>query len=153
MTALIAGCGGDDDEGAGGGDASSVGSEQAIVVPQDSDIRDVDDLSGRTVVVAKGTPGEEYVEGETDAGRVRKFPEGPDVVNVVRVQLVDAAVVEVQLAQDAVATSGGVEAAELSSSAFAGYRPRPGPAPRARGRDLPYTSAVWYFNYYSLPTL
>jgi pimeloyl-ACP methyl ester carboxylesterase len=78
----------------------------------------------------------EYVQGETDAGRVWKFPEGPDVVNVVRVQLVDAAVVEVQLARDAVATSGGVEAAELSSSAFVGYRPRPGPAPRARGRDL-----------------
>ena len=73
---------------------------------EDSDIRDVDDLSGRTVAVAKGTPGEENVEGETDAGRVRKFPEGPDVVDVVRVRLVDAAVVEVQLAQDAVATLG-----------------------------------------------
>ena len=56
MTALIAGCGGDDDEGAGGADGSSVGSEQAIVVPQYCDIRDADDLSGRTVVVAKAPP-------------------------------------------------------------------------------------------------
>jgi polar amino acid transport system substrate-binding protein len=86
-------------------------SEQALVVPTGSDIATVDDISGATIAVQQGTTGQLYVEDETDAGEIRKFPAGPDAINAVKTGTSDAAVIDLPVAQDAVSKTEGIEVA------------------------------------------
>src|SRR5215216_1414645 len=78
-------------------------SEQALVVPTGSDIA--------TIAVQQGTTGQLYVEDETDAGEVRKFPAGPDAINAVKTGTSDAAVIDLPVAQEAVSKTEGIEVA------------------------------------------
>ena len=83
--------------------------QQALVVPQDSEIMTTDDLSGATVSAQDGTTGETYANDETDAAEVRGVPEGPDAIAAVQTGQVDAAIIDQPVAVDAVEKQGGIE--------------------------------------------
>jgi polar amino acid transport system substrate-binding protein len=86
--------------------------QQALLVPDDSDITSVDDLSGAIVGAQDGTTGEMYANDETDASEVRGFPEGPNAISALVTGQVDAVIIDQPVAQDAVDKQGGVEIAE-----------------------------------------
>jgi ABC-type amino acid transport substrate-binding protein len=95
--------------------------QQALVVPEGSDITSVDDLSGLIVAAQDATTGETYANDETDAGEVRGFPEGPDAINAVITGQADAAIIDQPVAADAVEKQGGVEiAAEIPTNELYG---------------------------------
>ena len=75
--------------------------EQALLVPPDSDISSVDDLSGVTVGAQDGTTGEAYANDETDAGEVRGFPNGPAAIDALKAGQVEATIIDQPVAQDA----------------------------------------------------
>jgi polar amino acid transport system substrate-binding protein len=83
-------------------------SEQAILVKEGSDIDAVEKLSGTTVGVQQGTTGEEFAEEKADADEVRAYPQGPDAVNALKSGVLDAVVIDIPVAENAV-QSGGVE--------------------------------------------
>ncbi|MFM9054785.1 MAG: ABC transporter substrate-binding protein, partial [Solirubrobacterales bacterium] len=75
--------------------------EQALLVPPDSDISTVEDLSGKIVGAHDGTTGEAYAHDETDASEVRGFPNGPAAIDAVKAGQVDATIIDQPVAQDA----------------------------------------------------
>jgi polar amino acid transport system substrate-binding protein len=86
--------------------------QQALLVPEDSDIASVDDLGGAIVGAQDGTTGEAYANDETDAEEVRGFPEGPNAIAAVQTGQVDAVIIDLPVAVDAVEKQGGLELAE-----------------------------------------
>lgn len=95
--------------------------QQALVVPEGSDIASVEDLSGKIVAAQDATTGETYANDETDASEVRGFPEGPDAIAAVTTGQVDAAIIDQPVAVDAVEKQGGVEvAAEIPTNELYG---------------------------------
>lgn len=84
-------------------------SEQAILVKEGGDIDSVESLSGATIGVQQGTTGEEFVEEKVDAGEMRSYPQGPDAVNALKTGVVDAVVIDIPVAENAVEKSGGIE--------------------------------------------
>ena len=76
--------------------------EQALLVPPDSDITSVEDLSGLTVGAQDGTTGEAYANDETDAGQVRGFPNGPASIAALKNGQVEATIIDQPVAQDAI---------------------------------------------------
>ena len=85
-------------------------SEQAILVKEgEGEIDSVEKLSGATVGVQQGTTGQEFVEEEGDAGELRKYPQGPDGVNALENGTVDAVVIDIPVAENAVKASEGLE--------------------------------------------
>jgi ABC-type amino acid transport substrate-binding protein len=84
-------------------------SEQAILVKSGSDIKTVKDLDGATIAVQQGTTGEEFVEEKVDAKELRTFPQGPDAVNAAKTGVADAAVLDIPVAENAVAAGGDIE--------------------------------------------
>jgi polar amino acid transport system substrate-binding protein len=95
--------------------------QQALVVPEGSDITSVDDLAGKIVGAQDATTGETYANDETDAAEVRGFPEGPDAIAAVTTGQVDAAIIDQPVAVDALAKQGGIEiAAEIPTNELYG---------------------------------
>jgi polar amino acid transport system substrate-binding protein len=86
--------------------------QQALLVPEDSDIASVDDLDGAIVGAQDGTTGEAYANDETGASEVRGFPQGPDAITAVVTGQVDATIIDQPVAVDAVEKQGGLEVAE-----------------------------------------
>jgi len=86
--------------------------QQALLVPTDSDIASVDDLSGAIVGTQDGTTGETYANDETDASEVRGFPEGPNAITALATGQVDAVIIDQPVAVDAIEQQEGVEIAE-----------------------------------------
>lgn len=86
--------------------------QQALLVPEGSDIASVEDLSGVTVGAQDGTTGEAYANDETDAGEVRGFPQGPDAISAMITGQVDAVIIDQPVAVDAVEAEQGVELVE-----------------------------------------
>jgi polar amino acid transport system substrate-binding protein len=84
-------------------------SEQAILVKEGSDVDSVAALSGVKVGVQQGTTGQEFVSEEVDAAEVRPYPQGPDAVNAVKSGAVDAVVMDIPVAENAVSAGGGLE--------------------------------------------
>jgi polar amino acid transport system substrate-binding protein len=84
-------------------------SEQAILVTEGGEIDSVEGLKGATIGVQKGTTGEEFVEEKGEAGEVRLYPTGPDAVNALKAGTVDAVVMDIPVAENAVASSQGLE--------------------------------------------
>jgi polar amino acid transport system substrate-binding protein len=84
-------------------------SEQAILVKEgEGEIDSVEKLSGQTVGVQQGTTGEEFVEEKGNAGEIRPYPQGPDAVNALKSGVLDAVVLDIPVAENAV-EAGGVE--------------------------------------------
>lgn len=86
--------------------------QQALVVPEGSDIASTDDLSGQIVGVQQGTTGQTVAEDDTDASEVRGFGKGADALAAVTTEQVAAAIVDQPFAADAVEKQGGIEIAE-----------------------------------------
>ncbi len=84
-------------------------SEQAILVKEGSDVDSVEKLSGATVGVQQGTTGEEFVEEKGDAGELRPYPQGPDAVNALKSGVLDAVVLDIPVAENAVDAGGDIE--------------------------------------------
>lgn len=84
-------------------------SEQAILVKEGDEIDSVEDLSGTTVGVQQGTTGEEFVEESGNADEIRPYPQGPDAVSALKSGVVDAVVIDIPVAENAVEASEGLE--------------------------------------------
>ncbi|MCO5315941.1 MAG: basic amino acid ABC transporter substrate-binding protein [Solirubrobacterales bacterium] len=78
-------------------------SEQALLVPDGSDIKTVDQLEGKNVAVQDGTTGKDFAENETGASQVRGFPNGPAAIAALKAGQVDATIIDRPVAEDAVA--------------------------------------------------
>ena len=85
--------------------------EQSILVPEDSDIKTVDDLAGKTVGVQKGTTGEAYAKENANAGDVRSYGESDDAINALIAGQVDAVLQDLPVNQDAADTKEGLAVA------------------------------------------
>ncbi len=77
-------------------------SEQALLVPDGSDIKTVEDLAGKIVAVQNGTTGKDYAENETEASQVRGYPNGPAAIAALKAGQVDATIIDQPVAADAV---------------------------------------------------
>jgi polar amino acid transport system substrate-binding protein len=86
--------------------------QQALLVPEGSDIATTADLGGVIVGAQDGTTGETYANDETDAAEVRGFPEGPDAVSALQTGQVEAVIIDQPVAADAVEKQGGFTIAE-----------------------------------------
>jgi polar amino acid transport system substrate-binding protein len=102
-------------------------SSTALVVPTDSDIASVEDLSGVIVGVQDGTTQQDYAEDETDAGDIRGFPEGPNAVAALITGQVEAVLLDQATAVDAVdKEKGKIEIVqEIPTDVFFGYAVAP----------------------------
>lgn len=83
--------------------------EQAILVKEGSGIDSVGALKGTTVGAQKGTTGAEYVEESAEAGELRVYPQGPDAVNALKSGVVEAVVIDIPVAENAVENTSGIE--------------------------------------------
>jgi polar amino acid transport system substrate-binding protein len=96
--------------------------QQALVVPEGSDIASTADLSGAIVAAQQGTTGQAYAEDDTDAGEVRGFGKGADALAAVTTGQVDAAIVDQPFAADTIEKQGGlVIAEEISTDELYGF--------------------------------
>lgn len=86
--------------------------QQALLVPEGSDIATTADLGGVIVGTQDGTTGEMFANAETDASEVRGFPEGPDAVAALATGQVEAVIIDQPVAVDAVDKQGGVTIVE-----------------------------------------
>ena len=86
--------------------------QQALLVTEGSDIASVEDLSGVVVGAQDGTTGETYANDETDAQEVRGYPQGPDAVSALITGQVEAVIIDLPVAADAVEQQEGVEVVE-----------------------------------------
>jgi polar amino acid transport system substrate-binding protein len=84
-------------------------SEQAILVKEGGSIDSVEGLKGATVGAQKGTTGAEFVDETAEAGELRVFPQGPDAVNALKAGTVEAVVMDIPVAEQAVADTSGLE--------------------------------------------
>ncbi|HEY5943553.1 MAG TPA: basic amino acid ABC transporter substrate-binding protein [Solirubrobacterales bacterium] len=84
-------------------------SEQAILIEEGGSIDSVEALNGAKVGVQQGTTGQEFVEEKGEAGELRKYPQGPDAVNALKTGAVEAVVMDIPVAENAVNAGGGLE--------------------------------------------
>ena len=84
-------------------------SEQAILVKEGGDIDSVEQLAGATIGVQQGTTGQEFVEEQGEADALRKYPQGPDAVSALENGTVEAVVIDIPVAENAVEASEGLE--------------------------------------------
>jgi polar amino acid transport system substrate-binding protein len=95
---------------------------QALLVPEGSDIASVDDLAGKVVGAQDATTGETYANEDTDASEVRGFPEGPDAIAAMETGQVDATIIDLPVAADAIEKRGGMEIVEeIPTEEFYGF--------------------------------
>ncbi len=83
--------------------------EQAILVKEGGSIDSVEALKGITVGAQKGTTGAEFVEESAEAGELRTYAQGPDAVNALKSGVVEAVVIDIPVAENAVANTSGIE--------------------------------------------
>jgi len=76
--------------------------QQALLVPEGSDIATVEDLDGKTVGAQNGTTGKDFAENETNASAVQGYPNGPASIEAVRNGQVEATIIDQPVAQDAI---------------------------------------------------
>lgn len=101
--------------------------QQALVVPEGSDITSTDDVAGQVVGAQQGTTGQKVAEDDTDASEVRGFAKGADALAAVATGQVAAAIVDQPFAADAVDKQGGIEIAEeISTDEVYGFATAPG---------------------------
>jgi ABC-type amino acid transport substrate-binding protein len=87
-------------------------SEQAILIKEGGSANSLEKLDGATIGVQQGTTGEEFVEEKVDAGEVRPYPQGPEAVSLLKAGVVDAVVIDIPVAENAVKSQSGLEVAE-----------------------------------------
>jgi ABC-type amino acid transport substrate-binding protein len=96
--------------------------DQALLVLEGSDITSVDDLGGKIVGAQDATTGEAYANDETDASEVRGFPEGPDAIAALITGQVEAVIIDLPVAADAIDKQGGMTVVEeIPTNEFYGF--------------------------------
>ncbi len=101
-------------------------SSTALVVPEDSDIASVEDLSGAIVGAQDGTSQQEYAENETEASDVRGFPEGPNAISAMITGQVEAVLTDQATGVLAVEENDGIEIVEeITTDVFFGFAVAP----------------------------
>jgi polar amino acid transport system substrate-binding protein len=83
--------------------------EQAILVQKGGKIDSVEKMKGATIGAQKGTTGAEFVEEHGEAGELRTYPQGPDAVNALKSGVVEAVVIDIPVAENAVEHTSGIE--------------------------------------------
>jgi polar amino acid transport system substrate-binding protein len=83
--------------------------EQAILVKEGGAIDSVEAMNGATIGAQKGTTGAEFVEENTEAGELRTYAQGPDAVNALKSGVVEAVVIDIPVAENAVNNTTGIE--------------------------------------------
>jgi ABC-type amino acid transport substrate-binding protein len=102
-------------------------SEQAILVKKGDEIDSVEKLAGANVGVQQGTTGQEFVEEEGEAGQLRKYPQGPDAVGALQNGTVEAVVIDIPVAENAVEANDGLEiSAAISTEEEYGFAVKQG---------------------------
>ena len=86
--------------------------EQSLLVQEDSDIRTIDDLDGKTVGVQKGTTGEAYVQDNANPDDLRSYPEIDDAFNALVAGQVDVVMFDLSGTEEAAKTLDGLEVRE-----------------------------------------
>ena len=99
--------------------------QQALLVPEGSDIATTADLSGKIVGAQDGTTGETYANDETEASEVRGFPEGPDATAALQTGQVEAVIIDQPVAVDALEQGGVVLAEEIATNELYGFAMAP----------------------------
>lgn len=84
-------------------------SEQAILIKVGGEIKSVEGLKGATIGVQKGTTGEEFADEKGEVGELRSYPSGPDAVNALNAGTVEAVVMDIPVAENAVAANEQLE--------------------------------------------
>lgn len=97
--------------------------QQALIVPDGSDIATVEDLADATVGAQNGTTGKAYAEDETDASTVQGYPNGPAAIEAVVNGQVDATIIDQPVAVDAIdkGQTGFEIAAEIPTGELYGF--------------------------------
>ena len=85
---------------------------QVVVVPEDSDIATVDDLTGKKIGVQLGTTGDIYCSGDYGEENVEKFNKGNDAIMALVTGKVDAVVIDNEPAKSFVAANEGLKILE-----------------------------------------
>ncbi len=82
---------------------------QVIIVPEDSDIKTVDDLSGKTIGVQAGTTGDIYCTGDYGQENVKQYNNGALAVAALENGQVDCVVIDNEPAKAFVAANSGLK--------------------------------------------
>jgi polar amino acid transport system substrate-binding protein len=83
--------------------------EQAILVQDGGKINSVEAMNGATIGAQKGTTGAEFVEENVEGAELRTYPQGPDAVNALKSGVVEAVVIDIPVAENAVKSTSGIE--------------------------------------------
>jgi polar amino acid transport system substrate-binding protein len=101
-------------------------STTVLIVPEDSDIASIDDVSGKVIGVQDATTQETYANEETDASDVRQFQEGPDAISAMVTGQVDAVLTDQAVGSLAVEKTDGIEIVdEVPTEEFFGFAVAP----------------------------
>ena len=79
---------------------------QAIIVPDDSPIKTIDDMNGKKVGVQSGTTGDIYCSGDFGEENVVRYSKIPDAMLALKTKKIDVVVVDDQVAKTLVETNG-----------------------------------------------
>jgi len=86
--------------------------EQSLLVQEDSDIKSIDDLAGKTVGVQKGTTGADYAEAHANAGDLRSYPQIDNAFNALVAGQVDAVIFDKSGTEEAAKKLEGLKVVE-----------------------------------------
>lgn len=91
-------------------------SVQSVIIPENSDIKSIDDLKGKKIGVQQGTTGDIYATKDYGKDAVQPFPKGVDAVLALGAGKVDAVIIDGNTAKAFVADQKGLK---LLDSAYA----------------------------------
>lgn len=82
---------------------------QVVIVPEDSDITSVDDLTGKKIGVQLSTTGDIYASDDYGEENVEKYNKGADAVMALKQGKVDAVIIDNEPAKNFVETNEGLK--------------------------------------------
>ena len=81
---------------------------QAVIVPIDSSIASIDDMQGKKIGVQLGTTGDIYCTDDFGEENISRYPKIVDGVQAMKSGMIDACVIDDQVAKAVVAQDGGL---------------------------------------------
>lgn len=84
-------------------------SVQSVIVPENSDIKSIDDLKGKKIGVQQGTTGDIYATKDYGKDAIQPFPKGVDAVLALGAGKVDAVIIDGNTAKAFVADQKGLK--------------------------------------------
>lgn len=80
---------------------------QAVIVPTDSSIASIDDMQGKKIGVQLGTTGDIYCTGDFGEENISRYPKIVDGVQAMKSGMIDACVIDDQVAKAIIEQDGG----------------------------------------------